>query len=223
MLELNLFDPQAEYRVVERRLPHWSQAGVVCFITFRTADSLPLHVIDRWHAERINWLQQRGINTEFSDWQSQLAALPRDAQAEFHRRFWNQWHDQLDAGHGACVLSRPELSQIVADSLTHFDDKRYELLDYVVMPNHVHLLVVFPNDEAMLSQCESWKHFTATKINRLLDQTGRFWQQDGFDHLIRSEEQFWFLRRYIADNPRKTHSPTSAFQHYSKPLAQAGR
>jgi len=79
--------------------------------------------------------------------------------------------------------------------------------DFVVMPNHVHLLAAFPDEGSMLAQCESWKHYTATKINRFLGRSSRFWQQDGFDHLVRSVEQFEYLRAYIADNPRRAHLP----------------
>ena len=69
------------------------------------------------------------------------------------------------------------------------------------MPNHVHVLAAFPTEEAMLEQCESWKRFTARQINRLLNRRGRFWQQDVFDHLVRSPEEFERLRAYIAENP----------------------
>jgi type I restriction enzyme R subunit len=58
--------------------------------------------------------------------------------------------------------------------LRHFDGVRYELSDFVVMPNHVHILAAFPTSDAMLQQCEAWKHFTATKINRVLGVKGRF-------------------------------------------------
>ena len=121
--------------------------------------------------------------------------------AEYHERFTTKWHEHLDAGHGACVLRQPELAKIVHDSLLHFDGDRYEMLDFVIMPNHVHLLACFPYKAAMLEQCESWKHFTATQINRRLGTKGRFWQQDAFDHLVRHEAQFRRLQHYIADNP----------------------
>ena len=49
---LQMFDPHAEYAVVERRLPHWAQAGTMCFITWRSFDSIPSTVLRRWHAER---------------------------------------------------------------------------------------------------------------------------------------------------------------------------
>lgn len=68
----------------------------------------------------------------------------------------DRWNDNLDQCHGECVLRKSELSEIVAKSLRHFDGQRYELLDYVVMPNHVHLLAVFPDEQTLLTQCDSW-------------------------------------------------------------------
>ncbi len=59
-------------------------------------------------------------------------------------------------------------------------------------------------------------HFTATKINRLLGRTGRFWQQDGFDHLVRSQEQYEYLRKYIANNPVQAGLKPGEFVHYAK-------
>jgi putative transposase len=86
------------------------------------------------------------------------------------------------------------------------------------MPNHVHILVVFPDPESLLAQCESWKHYTATQINRRLKRRGRFWQQDAFDHLVRSEEQFAYLRDYIAKNPANAKLKVGEYIHYSKSL-----
>jgi len=213
-----LFDAEAEVRIVERRLPHWSQAGTLCFITFRTHDSMPREVLDQWHADRTRWLAHHGVNARDPQWRGQLDKLGPKVAREFLDIFWNRWHDALDAGHGDCLLRQPALSQVVAESLSHFDGERYELLDYVVMPNHVHLLAAFPDEEAMLQQCDSWKHYTAAQINRRLGWRGRFWQTDGFDHLVRSQAQFEYLRRYIGENPSRARLREGEFMHYSKPL-----
>jgi hypothetical protein len=161
MSELCFFDPREEYSVFERRLPHWSQAGVVCFVTWRTHDSIPADVLERWRQERRQWLRQHHINPRAHDWRQQLRDLGREAQQDFFQHFSTRWHTELDACHGAGVLRRPELAQIVAQSFHHFDGDRYELTDFVVMPNHVHLLAAVPDEESLLVQCESWKHYTA--------------------------------------------------------------
>jgi REP element-mobilizing transposase RayT len=215
---LQVFDPFEGFAIVERKLPHWSQAGTICFITWRTHDSIPRSVLGRWHAGRDDWLRRHGIDPHAGDVKHQLQQLDRTTRGEFVRTFSERWHRHLDAGHGACVLRQPELSQIVAESLHKFDGERYELTDFVVMPNHIHLLAAFASEEGMLEQCEGWKHFQATQINRRLGRSERFWQQDGFDHLVRSVDQFESLRRYIAANREKAHLQPGEYRHYSKRL-----
>ena len=217
-MDLHFFDPHTEYTVIERKLPHRLQAGVVCFATWRTDDSIPTSVLEEWRQERRQWLRLHGINPIARNWRQQLQLLDTEAQTEFYQHFSKRWHDELDACHGACVLREHSNAVIVSKSLRHFDGDRYELTDFIVMPNHVHLLATFPAEDSMLAQCESWKHFTAHQINRRLGSSGRFWQQDGFDHLVRSEEQFLHFRRYIASNGIKAGLSPSEYLHYSKPL-----
>jgi type I restriction enzyme R subunit len=175
-------------------------------------------VIAAWRAEREGWLRRHGIDPSRADWETHLETLPGHVTREFKRYISDRWNDHLDALHGACVFRRAELARIVADSLCHFDGERYLLTDYVVMPNHVHLLAAFPDEDAMLGQCESWKHFTARVVNRELGRKGRFWQQDGFDHLVRSAEDFEHYRRYIAGNPvRARLGPGEFIQEHGRP------
>ena len=103
----------------------------------------------------------------------------------------------------ACCLRQPELSKIVADSLLHFDGDRYRMGDFVVMPNHVHLLVAVASEDRMRKQFDSWLHWTATQINRASGTSGHFWQQEPFDHLVRSNDQYDYLRNYLRDNPKQ--------------------
>jgi len=119
-------------------------------------------------------------------------------------------------GHGACVLKRPETAQIVADSLMHFDRARYLMGDFVVMPNHVHLLVCLMGGTDLVDQCYSWKKFTATQINRVLGCRGEFWQNESFDHLVRSPEQFDLLRRYVARNPKEAKLREGDYLYYQR-------
>jgi type I restriction enzyme R subunit len=185
----------------------------------RTWDSIPKLVLESWLAERRQLLRRLGIDEAVEGWQQRIRCLPPSAQSEFHRTVSDRWNDQLDACHGSRALRRPELGSIVAESLHRFNGDRYDLTDFVIMPNHVHLLVAFPNEDAMLKQCESWKHFTATRINRALQRNGRFWQQDGFDHLVRSADALVYFRRYIANNPERARLRTGEYVHYSKSKA----
>ena len=195
-----LFDPRADLSISEHFRPHWSQAGAIVFITFRTHDSIPRQVLLRWEREKQDWLERRGHSGRWSDI---LPTLGTQEQNEFRTHFNRCREDLLDQCQGGCVLRQPELAKIVADSLLHFDGERYRLGDFVVMPNHVHLLASFPTEDAMKAQCDSWLHYTAFHINKQLGKQGKFWQQEPFDHLVRSVEQYEYLRRYIAENPNK--------------------
>jgi type I restriction enzyme R subunit len=217
---IRTFDAKDEYFVIERRdLPHWAQAGTIAFITWRTWDSIPKPVYVEWLRLRADWLRQHRIDPDDKKWREQISALSRPDQLLYRQLLAERWESALDECHGACVLRQPALAKVVADSLLHFDGDRYVVTDFVVMPNHVHLLVAFPSPEMMLTQCDSWKHYTATQINRALSRKGRFWEVDDFDHLVRSEDQFEYFRRYIADNPVRAHLRPGEFVHYSRVTA----
>jgi type I restriction enzyme R subunit len=195
------FDPKGQLLIYEHCRPHWSQAGAIVFITFRTHDSIPRYVLERWDVERQEWLQLRGKSG--THWKEMIQTLSAKERAEFQKAFHRRREAFLDTCHGRCLLKRPELAKIVADSLLYFDGQRYRLGDFIVMPNHVHLLAAFPTADAMKEQCDSWLHYTAWQINKAIGEKGKFWQQEPFDHLVRSPVQYEYLRRYIADNPKK--------------------
>jgi type I restriction enzyme R subunit len=216
LLPYHLFDSCAALQITERRLPHWSQPGAVAFITWRLHDSMPNEVLKQWFNERRQMLASRGIDPDHPEWQEHLSRLDSKTRHNILHILQTRWHDSLDSGLGTCVLRTPALSKIVADSLQHFDGQRYILIDFVVMPNHVHLLAAFPDEDGMLAQCKSWKHFTATQINKNLGRSNRLWQQDAFDHLVRSEGQLGYFREYIKTNPEKARLQSGEYVHFSK-------
>jgi putative transposase len=122
----------------------------------------------------------------------------------------------LDECHGECPLRRSELATIVAENLLHGDGGRYVLSDFVVMPNYVHALVQLAEPEQVKAQPRAWKHYAAVRINKELGRTGHFWQSESFDHLVRSEEQFQFLRSYIANNPAAARLRPGEYRHYAR-------
>jgi type I restriction enzyme R subunit len=123
--------------------------------------------------------------------------------------------DYLDRGYGECLRDE-RAAEAVAKTLQHFDGERYHLGDFVVMPNHVHLLVCLLGPTEIESQCRSWKKYSAGEINRLFFQMGRFWQEESFDHLVRSPQQFEYFGQYIADNPKKAHLRPGEYRHYRR-------
>jgi type I restriction enzyme R subunit len=217
MQGFQFFDPDQEVSIGYKTLLHWAQGGTLTFITWRTADSLPRAALERFNAQRAELIRGFGLDPD-GDWKRDLAKETRDERGRVQSALFDMWDKHLDAGAGEFLLARPELSRIVADSLHHFDQNRYMLTDFVVMPNHVHVLAAFPNGDAMLNQCTSWKRFTARQINAAIGRRGEFWQVEQFDHLVRSLDQFEHYRRYIAENPRRAGLAAGQFVLFSKNL-----
>jgi putative transposase len=217
MEELHFFDRKQPYAVAYKKLPHWAQAGVVSFITWRTGDSLPVAAVRRIDERRSVALKQFGLDPA-SNWREHLARLPAPDRRRLQWELFTTLDDELDHNFGECVLARPELSQIVLDSLLHFDGVRYVLTDAVVMPNHVHVLVAFREEDALITQCQGWKRYTSRIIQKSLGRQGEFWQTEQFDHLVRGPEQFGRFRGYIADNPKRARLSENMYRLYSKQL-----
>jgi type I restriction enzyme R subunit len=209
-----LFDRDAEFDVSEAYRPHWAQAGAITYITIRLKDSIPKEVIRRWDREKQDWLARRGFNRP---WREVVPELDPTTRKQFKKEFNRTKETFLDSCHGDCVLRRRELAKVVAESLTKFDGDRYHMGDFIVMPNHVHLLAAFPNPELMLKQCAGWMRYTAREINLLLGRTGKLWQQEPFDHLVRSQEQYNYLRDDIRDNPIKARLPETDYLYRRLP------
>ncbi|MCH7224724.1 REP-associated tyrosine transposase [Haloferula sp. A504] len=172
--------PEAKQRGWYSRgyLPHLDFREAIQAVTFRLADAVPRHLIERWRS---------ALRYESEEERTQL--LRKIARYE-------------DVGAGACLLRNPDHARIVAETLQHFDGDRYRLLEWVVMPNHVHVL--FRPDAATLDRIvQSWKRFSARQINRRLERSGIVWARDYFDRYIRDESHFNRTRAYIRNNPVK--------------------
>ena len=215
-MQYEFFDPASEVTIYYDRLPHWDQPGVMCFLTWRTIDSIPEATIRRWQVERAGWLRRHGIDPQAEGWREQLRSQSPTVRREYHEHFTSPWMECLDACHGECVLRQPALSLNVAENLLHADGDEYELSDFVVMPNHVHALAQFRSDGAMKRCCRDWKHYTARRIHDVLGRRGHFWQTESFDHLVRSPAQFEYLRDYIARNPVAARLQIGEYRHYRK-------
>ena len=196
-----LFDRKQEFSIGEHSRPHWTQSGAITFSTLRLKDSIPREVIERWDQERLSFPHQHGILCE--NWRTGREQLTRSGRRDFEKHFNRIREDELDTCRGKCLLRDTQTAKLIADSLMHFDEDRYLMGDFVVMPNHVHLLAVFPDGESMGKQCTSWMRYTATRVNRSRGESGPLWQSEPFDHLVRSEVQLEYLRDYIAMNPSK--------------------
>jgi putative transposase len=109
----------------------------------------------------------------------------------------------LDKGCGACFLKRRDIAIIVRDTLLRFHEVRYRLYTWVIMPNHVHLLMRALEGFSLDRIMHSIKSYSALAANRELGRSGFFWMRESFDRYIRDEEHFGRAFRYIENNPVK--------------------
>jgi putative DNA methylase len=154
-----------------RRLPHLDVLDKPVFITFRLHDSLPAN---------------RAFSTSTLTSGQAFVAMDR----------------LLDhAQSGPMFLRQPEIAEVVRASLYCGEELgHYELHAWVIMPNHVHVLLTPRVDVSKL--LAGLKGATAKRANALLNRAGQpFWQDESFDRVVRNGDQFGRIRRYIDNNP----------------------
>ena len=168
-------------------LPHVKAAGSTYFVTFRLADSLPRHVI-----AKLKSTADAGKN-----------AHDENARSAAAREYFREFERALDSAIGACWLRRPEIAALISGALSHFDEERYRLHAWVVMPNHMHVVVTPLPGRTLSSVLHSWKSFTAKEANKRLPEktTPEFWQHESYDHLCRDSNEIGRCISYVERNP----------------------
>ena len=155
-----------------RRLPHFYETERPVFLTWRLDGSLPPN--RPFPAAALNSGQA-------------FAALDRLLD---------------EASSGPFYLRQPRVADMIVEAI-HYNANalgHYILHAFVVMPNHVHLLVTA--SVALPKLTKSLKGITAKRANAMLALTGRhFWQEESYDHLVRDGREFEKIRNYIEQNP----------------------
>ncbi len=159
-----------------RNLPHWHPENRAIFLTFRLYGSLPVDVVKR------------------------LARLQKELRKQFLEAERN-----LDSGQsGPKWLAEPEIAEIAESALLQGEDPLgfYLLEAYVIMPNHVHVLL---HPRVPLPRItKGLKGVSARQANVALGRSGKpFWQDESFDHWVRDLAQLERIRSYIEMNPVK--------------------
>jgi type I restriction enzyme R subunit len=190
------FDEHKATRIYIRNLPHWRQQGATYFMTFRLGDAIPVQVANEIEEKRRQRLAARSI----ADHENAIQRLS-SRDRFLYRKYVNRLQEGVaDAGHGACYLRKSRVLDVVRNRLHKLDGSEYHLGDFVIMANHVHVLLI-PTTRALELCLKGIKGATAVEANRLIGRTGRFWQPDSYDHIVRSLEQLSAYREYIARNP----------------------
>ena len=155
------------------------------------------------------------IAPEDKRWQAIYTAIPIEERKKFEREQQRRFLVELDKCHGSCLLEKTHRD--VAAALEFFHGKRVWLGDYVVMPNHVHVIVQ-PFPGVILEEwLYSLKRFTSTEIAknpaidaRAMMREGHMWQTESFDRIVRDGAELARTRQYIANNPARLRPGTFA-------------
>jgi len=155
-------------------LPHRDESGLTQLVTFHLVDSYPESLRSEWKA----------LHEIEND-------LTRRKQLEAY----------LDKGKGQCHLRELQIGGLVDGALRYYHGKRYDLLAWVVMPNHVHAL--FKANTPLGKIIADFKEYTAREANKLLFRRGQFWAEDYWDTYMRNGQHELKARLYIENNPTK--------------------
>ncbi len=171
-------------------LPHMHQDETLQSVTFRLGDSLPQSVCKDLIERKKLFMEKH--------------PQPWDTQTKL--MYWKEIgpieHKYLDNGYGACWLKYPECRQKLIEALAYKDEVNYLIDSYVIMPNHVHLLIQPIGRNKLEDIMHSIKLYSAREINKIVGRKGKFWMKEYFDRMVRNEKDYYRCQRYILANPQ---------------------
>lgn len=100
------------------------------------------------------------------------------------------------------ILLDKRISLIILEDLKFYrTEYKFRLHGYVIMPDHLHLLMSLSEDGNVSQIMHDFKSHTAQETNKILKRSGAFWQEGFYDHIIRDERDFRKRIDYIHKNP----------------------
>lgn len=175
-------------------------------ITFRLYDSVPKEVVEEWK-ETLSLLGS--LTSSQREQQEQTTGL-REPRGHLFSTYKTEVDRLLalldkyeDAGYGSCVLKDDKVAKIVHDAIFFYHGKKYNVISWCIMPNHVHVLIEVMKNISLSSILHSWRSFSSNEINKVLNRSGRLWMPEYFDRFIRDNEHFNNVVNYIHNNPVK--------------------
>lgn len=190
--------PEAIPDVRDREyLPHFENRALQ-FITFRLFDSVPKELIEEWKT---------------------VLVMENDAEepTDVARQMYKLVDKFEDSGYGQCFLADSRVADMMEQTLKHDDGKKYDLISYCIMPNHVHVLIRVSEGVSLSSILHTWRSYSAHEANKILGRSGDFWMKDYYDRYIRDARHYTAVVQYIKDNPAKAGLGTQASRLLAAP------
>jgi REP element-mobilizing transposase RayT len=130
--------------------------------------------------------------------EAELSAMAESQRDPERRKRLEAW---MDAGHGSCILGRNAVAALVVETWQRFAGERYGLGAWVIMPNHVHVLIRIRPGQPLARIVGSWKSYTAKRIMAMTGLPAPIWWPDYWDRFIRDQVHWLATRSYIERNP----------------------
>ena len=102
---------------------------------------------------------------------------------------------------GSCLLREENLAAIIAEAIQREDRLSCDVLAWVVMPNHVHLLLRQLPGCRIGKIVKDIKGSSARHLNMATFLSGKVWQRGYFDRVVRDLDQLKNTVEYIHENP----------------------
>ncbi len=183
----------------QRKLPHFQPSEATFFVIFRLAGSIPMEVLGQLR-ENYDGIQ-KGILNRTDLTVEARRKLPYIEQ----KRFFAVSDEYLDNNpNGPYWLKERAVAEHVKEALHHRDKKQYDLHAFIIMPNHVHMMMtLLPNAPVLYKVMQELKKFIGLNGNRALGRQGQFWEEESYDHVVRNDGAFFRILNYILEKPVK--------------------
>lgn len=111
------------------------------------------------------------------------------------------WSDDYQSLEYPQLLSRfgNNLNEVISNIRTL--DENVQVLNSIIMPDHIHLLVKIDGNEISISQVVRWIKSRASLLLRKEQPNLAIWQRSFYDHVIRNEQELELCNSYIEENP----------------------
>ena len=180
-------------------MPHYQPLEAEYHVVFRLKGSLPIEAINQLREERDS--EQKGALTPHAEEQKRVEH--HKLSAAYFARFNNLLDNPTS---GPRWLADERIAAMVAEAIHFRDMKLYDLYAFTIMSNHVHMVFATVRGAdcptyTVTEILQKLKWNTALKANRILHRAGAFWQDESYDHVIRTDEELARTIEYVLNNP----------------------
>ena len=170
-----------------RNLPHFYNQDAIYDISFRLVNTVPKSIFDKYFFEKECLIKKR-------------------KHKEIDQLYKDYIEDFLDnSGNEKDWLFNEAICKEVISAIQFYNEKRYSVIAYCIMPNHVHLILNTMNYtfHPIGDLLKSIKQFSGKQANKILNRKGQFWHGESYDHIIKSRNELAERIDYLINNPVK--------------------